>query len=149
MALLSTVSSCQPTGPPTLTKIFTAYIKLGSPSEPIPVPGGVRLIEPISGGNITGPAINGTITSGLAYPPVYNNGTLQVAEILVYGTTTDGYPFFVQEAGIGSNAQQITRIQVDVGGPYVALGDVYILAEINALDNRTLIMVDAYRVNVS
>lgn len=68
------------------------------------------LVEPLVGGNITGPAVNATVTGGIAYPPVYNNGTLEVPQILVWGTTTDGYPFFVQEMGIGSITQQVTRL---------------------------------------
>ena len=67
-------------------------------------------VEPTLGGNLTGPMINGTITGGLAYPTLYNNSTIEVAQILVYGVTSDGYPFLVQEAGIGSTSSQITRI---------------------------------------
>lgn len=38
----------------------------------------VLLVEPLTNGTITGPAINPTISGGIAYPTVVYNGTLQV-----------------------------------------------------------------------
>ena len=54
--------------------------------------------------------MNGTITGGLAYPPVLYNQTLQLPNINIYGTTSDGYPFFATELGVGTPADQITRL---------------------------------------
>ena len=67
-------------------------------------------VEPLLSGTITGPAVNGTITGGLAYPPVLYNQTLQVPNINIYGTTSDGYPFFATELGVGTPSEQITRL---------------------------------------
>ncbi|MCJ1391798.1 hypothetical protein MMC18_004665 [Xylographa bjoerkii] len=114
--------------------------------------------------------MNGTIASGLPFPPTYNNGTLQTPEILVYRTTIEGYLFFVKEVGIGTDEQRITRLvnveqvvaleydpdwpwfvmqQIDVGDRYAPLADIYNFAEISALDNRTLIKVDGYEVGTT
>ena len=55
-------------------------------------------------------AINATILDGFSHSPLYNNGTLQVPVIDVYGTTHDGAAYYIHEEGIGSNAAQVTRI---------------------------------------
>jgi hypothetical protein len=60
--------------------------------EAIPVPGGILINEPITCGTVSGPAINGTIESDFVHPPIYENGTLQVAIIDAYGTQTMGRP---------------------------------------------------------
>ena len=98
-----------------VTYLFTANLELGNPpsgisQKPITIPGGVRVPEPILNGTVSGPYINATITSGLAAPEIYNNGTLQVAVIDLYGITTDGYPLHIHETGIGSPSAQVTRI---------------------------------------
>ncbi|KAI9814192.1 MAG: hypothetical protein M1827_003358 [Pycnora praestabilis] len=141
---LDLVSVTSAASPPVLTSIFTATILLGAPLGPIPIPGGILIIEPILGGSITGPVINGTILGGLAYPPVYNNDTLQVPQITVYGKTNDGFAFLVEESGIGTNSQQVTRLQITVGGPYAALSDEFVLADVTANANRTVITVDGF-----
>ena len=94
----------------TLTLLFNGTLYLGKPSKPVPVPGGYLINEPITGGVVRGPTINATIQCGFAHPPVYDNGTLQVPMIDVYGVSEDGYPFYIHETGIGSNPAQATRI---------------------------------------
>lgn len=92
------------------TYLFTAHLSLGAAAKPIPIPGGVRIIEHILNGTVTGPAINATIDSSLATPSVTSNGTIQVPVINVVGTTDDGFPFYIYEVGIGSPSAQVTRI---------------------------------------
>jgi hypothetical protein len=38
-----------------------AHLHLAPATKPIPIPGGVRVPEPILNGTVSGPAINGTI----------------------------------------------------------------------------------------
>jgi hypothetical protein len=96
--------------PLSFTPVFTANLALGKSSNPIPVPWGILINEPITGGTVSGPAINRTIESGFAHPPIYENGTLQVAIIDAYGTTDDGQVFYIHEEGVGTNPEQVTRI---------------------------------------
>lgn len=108
--LLATIS------PFHLQPIFAANLVLGKPYPAIPIAGGVLINEPITGGTVSGSAINGTIHGGFAHPPVYDNGTLQVPVIDVYGVSDDGESFYLHETGVGSAAAQVTRI---VGFPTI------------------------------
>lgn len=70
------------------------------------------IVVPITSGLITG-AINATITAGLAYPALYNNSTVEVPAIILYGTTTDDddkLPYLIQLAGVGKVTEQVTRV---------------------------------------
>lgn len=93
-----------------LSYLFTAHLGLGAPSKPISIPGGVLVDEPITNGTISGPAINATIKAGIAYPQIVQNGSVQVAQIVAYGTADDGVPFTITETGIGNQQAQVTRI---------------------------------------
>jgi hypothetical protein len=92
------------------TYLFTAHLNLGAAEKPITIPGGVRVVEPILNGTVTGPAINATISPSLAMPTIVNNGTLQRPVINAFGTTDDGFPFYLYESGVGSGQAQTTRI---------------------------------------
>lgn len=96
--------------PFSFTYLFTAHLAIGAASKPIPVPGGVLIVEHILNGTVTGPAINATIEPSLATPSIINNGSTQVPIINVVGTTDDGFPFYISEAGIGSPSAQVSRI---------------------------------------
>ena len=50
------------------------------------------------------------ILGGIAYPSLINNVTVQVPLITLYGMTSDGTSFLIQEAGVGSPNRQISRI---------------------------------------
>ena len=67
-------------------------------------------VEPITGGVFSSATLNATVFGGEAYPALYNNQTVQVAEIRIYGNTSDDVPFFIQEAGVGAPTAQFTRI---------------------------------------
>ena len=90
--------------------LFTVRLNVGTILAPLAIPGGVLVNEPITGGTVSGSAINGTILSGFAHPSVYGNGTLQVPNIDVYGMTEDGESFYIHEEGIGFGSAQVTRI---------------------------------------
>jgi hypothetical protein len=156
-----------PSLPLSFTPVFHANLTLGKSSKPIPVPGGILINEPITGGTVSGPAINGTIKSGFAHPPIYENGTLQVAIIDVYGTTDDGQAFHIHEEGVGTNPEQVTRIvrflldgvarrkfpgradrteqQIYVSGAkHKQLNDGYVLATVNLNKNRIAVAVQDF-----
>jgi hypothetical protein len=99
-----------PTLPFNFTYAFSASLMVGKPSNTITVAGGVLIDEPIVSGTVSGPAVNGTIQGGLAHPSIYNNETLQVPVIDLYGVTTDGMSFYIHETGVGDPAAQVTRI---------------------------------------
>ena len=108
-----------PNVPFELSYLFTAHLGLGAPSKPITITGGVLIDEPITNGTISGPAINATIKAGIAYPQVLQNGTVQIAQIVAFGTADDGVPFTITETGIGNQQAQVTRI---VSQPQVVPG---------------------------
>ena len=112
LALLSVAAaaSLPATLPFNVTYLFTAHLNLGAPADPIPIPGSVRVLEPITNGTVTGPAINATLFPGLALPAITNNQTLQVPIIELYGVTDDGVPLRLHEEGVGSPSGQMTRI---------------------------------------
>lgn len=56
---------------PLPTYLFSAIVNLGTVIGPIPMlSGGKRIVEPITGGTISGPAFNATIEGGLAAPVI-------------------------------------------------------------------------------
>ena len=108
LSLIPTISAT--TLPFTLTYAFTAHINLLSPQPPIPIPGGVRVIEAIANDTVSGPAVNGTIFPGLALPTVTNNGTVQHPLIELCEVTDDGAGFYISERGVGRPEGQVTWI---------------------------------------
>jgi hypothetical protein len=116
--------------------------------------------EPITGGTVSGSAINGTIESGFAHPLIYENGMLQVAIIDTYGATEEEQAYYIHEEGVGTEPEQVTRIvrflldgvtgrkfsgradrieqQIYVGGAkYKQLNDGYVLATVNSNKDST------------
>ncbi|KAJ4373769.1 hypothetical protein N0V83_002508 [Neocucurbitaria cava] len=129
------------------TYAFTAQLNLGKPLPPINITGGVLNTEPILNGTVTGPAINATVTGGIATPSIYQNGIIQVPTIQVWGITSEGYGFVINELGIGSPKGQVTRIQLTIGGlskKYQALQDSYVLATVNPNKEQTKVAVQGY-----
>ncbi|KAL8829802.1 MAG: hypothetical protein Q9191_001805 [Dirinaria sp. TL-2023a] len=129
-------------------------IRLGKPLRSITVPGGSRNIEPIIGGTLSG-VINATIEGGVAYPQVFENGTVSVPQIILYGTTSDNSSFLVQEAGVGSLAHQNTRIDktrlifiyfqiLEVGGKEAPLMDEFIIASVTPSKDRKTVAIKGY-----
>ena len=112
-----------------MTHLFSASVTLSKPLPAIPVPGGERIgeyqkhpiaahqadfsccvVSAIAGGNISGSALNASVAGGVAYPILYENGTIEDAEIILYGSTLeDEVPYFAQLSGIGSSMSQNTR----------------------------------------
>jgi hypothetical protein len=116
----TTTSSTTPQLPFNFTYLFTATLNLGPPppsakTDPITIDGsspanGVIIPEPILNGTVTGSAINGSITSGLAFPSLLMNGTIETPLIEVYGVTDDGAALYIHATGIGAPTGQVTRI---------------------------------------
>ena len=67
-------------------------------------------MDPIINGTVHGPALNGTVMTGVGYPVAYNNGSLMVNYIDAPGMSDDGVAFFIHEVGIGPLQKQISRI---------------------------------------
>ncbi|MCJ1235087.1 hypothetical protein MMC14_003051 [Varicellaria rhodocarpa] len=132
---------------PPLTYLFTAHVQVAKPfTLTIPVQGGIRIIEGVLGGNITGPGLTGTVSGGLVYPVIYVNHTLNEPTLNLYGTTSDGTPFFLTQSGIGTNGDQLSRIQIDIGGKYASLSSEFILAEVKNSETTGISVVTGYKV---
>ncbi|KAI9154712.1 hypothetical protein HJFPF1_07269 [Paramyrothecium foliicola] len=134
--------------------LFSATVKLGKFLGPIPLlEGGNRLVEPITGGSISGPAFNATIEGGLAAPILVddqsNGSKALLAYIWAYGTASDGSPFFIEESGLGTPAVQNTRLHVQVGGEYQNLQTMYVLAQPSVInEERTEAQVQCFSIEL-
>ncbi|KAK7047378.1 hypothetical protein VNI00_006609 [Paramarasmius palmivorus] len=97
--------------------------------------------EPFLNGTVTGPALNGTIRGGVAYPEIYNATGVEFSTANVWGTTSDGTSFAVQESGVGTTTRQISRLTVNIGGNYSKLATTFILGDVvgNVTDGTVLI----------
>ncbi|RMZ80294.1 hypothetical protein DV738_g2790, partial [Chaetothyriales sp. CBS 135597] len=141
---------------PQLYYLFSATINMGQAKKPIPLRGGgVRIVEPFTGGTITGPAFEGTVEGGFAAPVVHadpdapsiNNPTAtQLPDIYAYGYASDGSPFYIEEFGIGSGLTQTTRLKVEISGKFEALRDIYILGQPIVNPERTIATIDCFGV---
>ncbi|KAF4958985.1 hypothetical protein FSARC_10888 [Fusarium sarcochroum] len=136
---------------PTPTYLFTAHLNLAKPLDPIPlVEGGVVIVEPLINGTINGHTLNGTIHGGLVGAVVAVNNTItgkkpvQIPSIYVYGETSDGLPFYVQETGIGPPSGQNTRLQVAVAGKYKSLQSEFIIGQPVPSKDRTKVTVHCF-----
>ncbi|OJJ42368.1 hypothetical protein ASPZODRAFT_147355 [Penicilliopsis zonata CBS 506.65] len=134
----------------TSSYLFSATVNLSTPLKAISLlEGGVRVVEPITGGKIWGPGFNATIEGGLAAPVIVSNnetGRAQLAYIWAYGHADDGEPFFIEESGIGTGGTQNTRLIVQVGGKYRALQTMYILGQPTVNEARTVAEVECFGV---
>ena len=113
------------------------------------VEGGIRVVEPITGGAIHGPGFNATIEGGVAAPVLVDNGDgtrVQIPYIHAYGYASDGSPFYLEEAGIGSGKAQNTRLIINVGGKYQGLQTAYVLGQPVVNEERTVVLVECFSV---
>jgi hypothetical protein len=137
-----------------LTHLFTATVHLAQPYEPIPlISGSFRVIEPLQGGSICGPAFRGTIDGGLAIPLiVFDQETQQVSaqfdSIYVYGHADDGSPFYLEQSGIGASPHQNSKVQLQAGGKYQELQRTFILGQPQLNEARTIATVPCYSVEL-
>ncbi|RDW63794.1 hypothetical protein BP6252_11339 [Coleophoma cylindrospora] len=137
---------------PTPSYLFSATVNLGKNLDPIPLlEGGTRIVEPITGGTISGPAFNATIEGGLAAPIIIRddtgNGTkAQMAFIYAYGHASDGSPFYIDESGVGTGSSQTTRLIIQVGGQYQDLQSKYVLGQPSVNAARTVALVECFSV---
>lgn len=136
---------------PVPTHVFTAKAILEKVIGPIPlIEGGQRIVEPISGGSISGPGFNGTIEGGLAAPIINKdttNGTMyQWAIAYLYGHASDGSPFYVEKHGLGVGASQTARIVLNVSGQYAGLQSMYLIAQPKVNEARNMVVAECYSV---
>jgi len=147
---VSSPPASSPTFIPNPTYLFSATVNLGKSLGPIPmVEGGLRIVETITGGTIYGPGFNATIEGGIAAPVLVNNsdGTrIQIPYIYAYGYASDGSPFYMEEAGIGSGVTQNTRLIINVGGEYQGLQSTYVLGQPSVNEERTIALVECFSV---
>jgi len=129
---------------PEFTYLFNASLGLGHVFKPVPLMlGGLQLIEVIEGGSITGPALNGTVVSGLTYPPSTPDRSFEYPQVIAYGTSSDNETSFLAElGGDGPFRNQWTRVQMTIGGKYEYLQSEFILAHIGVNPSVTVITVD-------
>ena len=150
MTLSKAINGQQVAFTPIPDYLFSASVNLGPAVGPISLlEGGLRIVEPITSGTISGPALQATIEGGLAAPIVvsHGNGTkTQLAFIYAYGHADDGSPFYLEESGIGAGPTQTTRIILNIGGKYEALQRAYILAQPKVNEAKTLALVECYSV---
>ncbi|KAL9596003.1 MAG: hypothetical protein Q9219_006087 [cf. Caloplaca sp. 3 TL-2023] len=132
--------------PPTTTFAFSGTVDVAVPLAPIRIPGGVRIVEPITGGTFSGPILNATVAGGFAFPAALANGTVQDAEIEIYGTTGGNQSFLVRVEGVGTPGRQVARLTIEVGGKEAGLADRFLLATINPSADRRTVAVDGYLV---
>jgi hypothetical protein len=77
---------------------------------------------------------------------VAGNAPVQMPEIYVYGITSEGLSFYIQESGIGTIPEQNTRIIFEVGERYKALQSMYILAQPTINEARIVVAVEGFSV---
>ena len=94
----------------TIKPLFTVDVRVGKPLKPIPIRGGQLLLLPITGGRAHGPAINGTIKSGLVQASYFKNRTVEYPNNVAYGTTEDGESFVIEQKGAGGAGGQAARL---------------------------------------
>lgn len=64
----------------------------------------------------------------------------------IYGHTSDGSPFYIEEAGIGFTATQNTHLIIQVSGKYEGLQQLYILGQPTLNEERTVGRVECWSV---
>lgn len=94
----------------TIKPLFTVDVRVGKNLKPIPIRGGQLLLLPITGGRAHGPALNGTIASGLVRANYFKNRTVEYPNNVAYGTTEDGESFVIEQTGAGGAGGQAARL---------------------------------------
>ncbi|MDI1492965.1 MAG: hypothetical protein OHK93_004749 [Ramalina farinacea] len=143
-----------PSKTPQLTYLFTVTVNVGTVLlPPIVIPGGTRLIEPLTSGSISGPYLNATVKGGLAYPTIVDNGAVQVPEIVIYGTTIPnngtmasdkGENYFAIVEGVGGTMEQESALRLEIGGGYAGLNRTFIVADIKRNADGSVVSVDGF-----
>ncbi|KAI9733429.1 MAG: hypothetical protein M1834_003513 [Cirrosporium novae-zelandiae] len=146
LGLIAFASCVSSLAAPQLTPLFTALLSVKPAAIGITVQGGEASIISITGGSISGPALNATVSGGLASASMLNNGTYQMEQIDFYGSTTDETPFFAAMTGTGDLTPLTSRMQLDIGGSYAYLATGYILVVSGPTPNKTSVIADAYLV---
>ena len=67
-------------------------------------------VEPIVNGTVTGPALSGTLTGGVAFPVFRDGMKIEEPDIVVYGETKAKGSIFATIEGVGNSTEQWTRV---------------------------------------
>ncbi|KAG7005207.1 hypothetical protein G7Y79_00021g050740 [Physcia stellaris] len=144
--LASSMATGKSTCPPKFTLAFTGTVDVATALRPITIPGGIRILEPLTGGSFSGPLLNATVTGGLAYPTILNNNTRQDPFIIIYGTTADNSSFLARISGVGLPDTQLARVEVELGGVGRGAANQFIVASVEPNEKGTLVAVRGYLV---
>lgn len=131
---------------PGLSLAFSGSVNVARRYPTVRIPGGVRVIEPISSGSFSGPLLNATIDGGLAFPTILANGTRQDAFITIYGTTSHNSTLLVQVSGTGNSSSQFADAIVEVNGPEAELMGEFLLTTIHPSEDGSKVAVGVYSV---
>ncbi|ROV88548.1 hypothetical protein VMCG_10381 [Cytospora schulzeri] len=140
---------------PTPQYLCTMTLNLGGEVGPIPlIQGNQRRIEIITSGTITGSGFSGKVQGGHAAPIIIaaDASTGEAADALptqipiayVYGTASDGSPFYIEQSGVGTSAVQNARLDIQVGGKYENLQRTYVIAEPTVNAARTAVSLNCW-----
>ncbi|KAL8672815.1 MAG: hypothetical protein Q9168_002752 [Polycauliona sp. 1 TL-2023] len=130
---------------PRLEKLFTSQAMIGTFNDPIPIPGGQRIVAKVTGGAIKGKAITGTFKGGITVIDILNGGQTIVNTIRTFGSTTDGTPFLIDENGIGSSADDFARLLLSAGGNLTSLTNEFVITEATLAADQKSVMTAGYR----
>ncbi len=67
-------------------------------------------VDAYKNGTVVGSAFNGVIIGGIGTPAIYGGGAATFPNVVLYGMTNDGVPFYVQQAGNGNPTSLFSRI---------------------------------------
>ena len=90
--------------------LLTVNTKVGKPLKPIPIRGGSLVVLPIVGGKVTGPALNGTLISGIVRASYFENQTIEYPMNSAYGLSDDGETFVIEQVGKGLAGRQAASL---------------------------------------
>ena len=103
---------CRGLSNPSTSLPWRVSVRLNS-SYPITKHGtDVKTVYPLVSGNITGPALNGTILHGAASPEVTDDGVYAFSYRRYYGNTTDGEDFWIEQKGVGHYTREQTWLVI-------------------------------------
>ena len=130
-----------------------------------------HVVSNINNGSFSGPALSGTVLGGVSVFDIINNGSVLVNKVRNYGITLDGVPFFIDEDGTGSQADDFTRLvciqhpaklcllqlgrpvidksvqTISIGGKYAYLANQLVIASAKLSSDKKIVTSTAYLVS--
>ncbi|CAD6587122.1 MAG: hypothetical protein CYPHOPRED_003786 [Cyphobasidiales sp. Tagirdzhanova-0007] len=121
---------------PVIAKTVTFEFPVASFGKQIPIFGGYRLVGSIGSGSFSGVfdgtvPFNASIDGGVIAPRFYDNGSVIVPDITLFGTTTNGLPYYLSETGVGMTGQSLINFeQFEIGGEYAAASSTFLIDDL-------------------